>query len=208
VVAPSTPSSSPHVHHCKIRVTEDAFPGQRVAWLVLENYFTHLEYLRVRAASWDARNRGDGDAVAGANLRVQDMIPSMEEVVLDEPRYHSCRSLLVPARSGHRPFAAPNGFRRACAVGGHADLVYTVKHVRPDPPKSEVLGRATMDVVQLVAILGAQVLSKFGLDVQLLRDVDAWWRSIKGTDARRAGGDSSLQVARLGGGRSYAPSAE
>jgi len=83
-----------------------------------------------------------------------------------------------------------------------------VKHVRPDPPKSEVLGRATMDVVQLVAILGAQVLSKFGLDVQLLRDVDAWWRSIKGTDARRAGGDSSLQVARLGGGRSYAPSAE
>ena len=44
---------------------------------------------------------------------------------------------------------------------------------------SEVLGHATMDVIQLVAILGAQVLSKFGLDVRLLRDVDAWWRSIK-----------------------------
>jgi len=79
-------------------------------------------------------------------------------------------------------------YRSTSAYGAHPtwfvfesyiDPDYRMKHVRPDPPKSEVLGHATMDVVQLVAILGAQVLSKFGLDVQLLRDVDEWWSWMK-----------------------------
>lgn len=56
---------------------------------------------------------------------------------------------------------------------------YQMKHVRPGAWKSEVLGYATMDAVQLVAILAVQVLSKLGLSVQLLRDVDAWWSSMK-----------------------------
>jgi DNA-binding transcriptional MerR regulator len=41
----------------------------------------HLEYLRAKAALWDARDHGDADAEAEANLRVQDMYPRMEEVV-------------------------------------------------------------------------------------------------------------------------------
>ncbi len=43
---------------------------------------THLDYLRAKAALWDARDHGDSDAEAKANLRVQDMAPRMEEVVL------------------------------------------------------------------------------------------------------------------------------
>jgi hypothetical protein len=79
-------------------------------------------------------------------------------------------------------------YRATSAYGAHPtwfvfesyiDPAYQMKHVRPDPPKSETLGYATMDVVQLIAILGAQVLLKFGLDVQLLRDVDAWWNLMK-----------------------------
>lgn len=79
-------------------------------------------------------------------------------------------------------------YRATSAYGAHPtwfvfesyiDPDYQMKHVRPDPPKSETLGWATMDVIQLVAILGAQVLSKLGLDVQLLQDVDAWWRFMK-----------------------------
>jgi hypothetical protein len=31
---------------------------------------------------WDARDRGDADAETEANLRLQDMIPRLEEVVL------------------------------------------------------------------------------------------------------------------------------
>jgi MerR family transcriptional regulator, copper efflux regulator len=42
----------------------------------------HLDYLRAKAALWDARDRGDPDAQAKANLRVQDMYPRLEEVVL------------------------------------------------------------------------------------------------------------------------------
>ena len=38
--------------------------------------------LLVKAALWDARERGDRDAEAEANLRVQDMIPRLEEVML------------------------------------------------------------------------------------------------------------------------------
>jgi MerR family copper efflux transcriptional regulator len=42
----------------------------------------HLEYLQAKAALWDARDRGDAAAQAEANLRVQDMYPRLEEVVL------------------------------------------------------------------------------------------------------------------------------
>jgi MerR family copper efflux transcriptional regulator len=43
---------------------------------------THLDYLRLKAALWDARERGDRDAEAEANLGVQDMIPRLEEVMV------------------------------------------------------------------------------------------------------------------------------
>ncbi len=42
----------------------------------------HLDYLRAKAALWDARDRADADAEAGANLRVQDMIPQLQETVM------------------------------------------------------------------------------------------------------------------------------
>ena len=42
---------------------------------------THLEYLRVKAELWDARDRRDADAEADANERLRDMIPSLEEVL-------------------------------------------------------------------------------------------------------------------------------
>ena len=48
----------------------------------IETLRTHLDYLRAKAALWDARDRGDADAEAEASLRVQDMIPRLEEVVL------------------------------------------------------------------------------------------------------------------------------
>ena len=42
----------------------------------------HLEYLRKKAALWDARAHGDADAETAANLLVQEMIPRLERVVL------------------------------------------------------------------------------------------------------------------------------
>ena len=42
----------------------------------------HLDYLRAKAALWDARDRGDADAEAHADLRVHEMYPRLEEVVL------------------------------------------------------------------------------------------------------------------------------
>jgi MerR family transcriptional regulator, copper efflux regulator len=42
----------------------------------------HLDYLRAKAALWDARDHCDQDAEAEANLRVQDMYPRLEEMVL------------------------------------------------------------------------------------------------------------------------------
>jgi MerR family copper efflux transcriptional regulator len=42
----------------------------------------HLDYLRAKAALWDARDRGDADAEADADLRVHEMYPRLEEVVL------------------------------------------------------------------------------------------------------------------------------
>jgi MerR family transcriptional regulator, copper efflux regulator len=47
----------------------------------IETLRTHLGYLRAKAALWDARGRGDRDAEAEANLRVQEMIPRLEEVL-------------------------------------------------------------------------------------------------------------------------------
>ena len=40
----------------------------------------HLEYLREKAALWDARDRGDVNAEAEAMRRVQCVIPRLEEV--------------------------------------------------------------------------------------------------------------------------------
>jgi MerR family transcriptional regulator, copper efflux regulator len=48
----------------------------------IETLCTHLDYLRAKAALWDARDHGDVDAETEANLRLQDMIPRLEEVVL------------------------------------------------------------------------------------------------------------------------------
>jgi DNA-binding transcriptional MerR regulator len=42
----------------------------------------HLDYLRAKAALWDARDRGDADAEADADLRVHEMYPRLEEAVL------------------------------------------------------------------------------------------------------------------------------
>ena len=42
----------------------------------------HLDYLRAKAALWDARDRADADAEADADMRVHEMYPRLEEVVL------------------------------------------------------------------------------------------------------------------------------
>jgi MerR family transcriptional regulator, copper efflux regulator len=41
----------------------------------------HLEYLREKAALWDARDRGDISAEAEANRRVQSVVPRLKEVL-------------------------------------------------------------------------------------------------------------------------------
>jgi len=41
----------------------------------------HLEYLQAKASLWDARDRGDAEAEAEANLRVQGMYPRLEVVL-------------------------------------------------------------------------------------------------------------------------------
>jgi len=41
----------------------------------------HLDYLRSKAALWDARDRGDAAAEAQASRRVQDMGPRLKEVL-------------------------------------------------------------------------------------------------------------------------------
>ncbi|MFZ0378642.1 MAG: hypothetical protein WAL38_12495 [Solirubrobacteraceae bacterium] len=41
----------------------------------------HLDYLRVKAALWDARERGDSGAEVEANLRVRDLIPRLEKAM-------------------------------------------------------------------------------------------------------------------------------
>jgi MerR family copper efflux transcriptional regulator len=47
----------------------------------IETLRTHLDYLRAKAALWDARDHGDADAAAEASLRVQDMLPCLEAVM-------------------------------------------------------------------------------------------------------------------------------
>ena len=47
----------------------------------IETLRTHLDYLRAKAALWDARDRGDADAETEANLHVQGMIPRLEEAL-------------------------------------------------------------------------------------------------------------------------------
>jgi MerR family copper efflux transcriptional regulator len=42
----------------------------------------HLDYLRAKAALWDARDRADPSAEAEANLQVQKILPRLEKVVL------------------------------------------------------------------------------------------------------------------------------
>jgi MerR family copper efflux transcriptional regulator len=41
----------------------------------------HVEYLREKAALWDARDRGDAAAEAQASQRVQDVAPRLQEVL-------------------------------------------------------------------------------------------------------------------------------
>jgi MerR family copper efflux transcriptional regulator len=47
----------------------------------IETLRVHLDYLRAKAALWDARAQADTSAEAEANSQVQKMIPRMEEVV-------------------------------------------------------------------------------------------------------------------------------
>jgi MerR family transcriptional regulator, copper efflux regulator len=47
----------------------------------IETLRTHLDYLRAKAALWDARDRGDDDAETDANLQVRNMIPRLQEVL-------------------------------------------------------------------------------------------------------------------------------
>jgi DNA-binding transcriptional MerR regulator len=49
--------------------------------LEIETLRMHLDYLRAKAALWDARDRGDADAETEANLHVQGMIPRLEEAL-------------------------------------------------------------------------------------------------------------------------------
>ena len=44
----------------------------------IETLRTHLDYLREKAAVWDARDRGDGPAEAAAWERVRDAVSRME----------------------------------------------------------------------------------------------------------------------------------
>jgi MerR family copper efflux transcriptional regulator len=48
----------------------------------IETLRVHLDYLRAKAALWDARDRADTGAEAEANMRVQKMLPRLKEVVL------------------------------------------------------------------------------------------------------------------------------
>ena len=41
----------------------------------------HLEYLRYKAALWDARDRGDAGAEAEANRHIEDILPHLKEVL-------------------------------------------------------------------------------------------------------------------------------
>jgi MerR family transcriptional regulator, copper efflux regulator len=48
----------------------------------IETLHVHLDYLRAKAALWDARDRSDAGAEAEAYLKVEQMLPRLEKVVL------------------------------------------------------------------------------------------------------------------------------
>jgi MerR family copper efflux transcriptional regulator len=48
----------------------------------IETLHVHLDYLRAKAALWDARDCADTGAEAEANLQVQKIVPRLEKVVL------------------------------------------------------------------------------------------------------------------------------
>jgi MerR family copper efflux transcriptional regulator len=48
----------------------------------IETLRIHLEYLRAKAALWDARDRADTGAEAEASLQVQKMLPRLQEVMV------------------------------------------------------------------------------------------------------------------------------
>jgi MerR family copper efflux transcriptional regulator len=47
----------------------------------IETLRIHLDYLRAKAALWDARDRSDADAEAEASLQVQAILPRLEEAL-------------------------------------------------------------------------------------------------------------------------------
>src|SRR6202521_3437937 len=48
----------------------------------IETLRIHLDYLRAKAALWDARDRADTGAEDEADMQVQNMLPRLKEVVL------------------------------------------------------------------------------------------------------------------------------
>jgi MerR family transcriptional regulator, copper efflux regulator len=48
----------------------------------IETLHIHLDYLRAKAALWDARDCSDTSAEAEANLQVQKVLPQLEEVMV------------------------------------------------------------------------------------------------------------------------------
>jgi MerR family transcriptional regulator, copper efflux regulator len=49
--------------------------------LEIATLHVHLEYLTRKSALWDARDRGDSDAEAAAQLRVNEILPEFEHVM-------------------------------------------------------------------------------------------------------------------------------
>jgi len=47
----------------------------------IETLRMHLDYLRAKAALWDARDRGDADAETAADMQVHEVIPRLKEVL-------------------------------------------------------------------------------------------------------------------------------
>jgi MerR family transcriptional regulator, copper efflux regulator len=47
----------------------------------IETLHIHLDYLRAKAALWDARDRADAGAEAKANVKVQKILPRLEEML-------------------------------------------------------------------------------------------------------------------------------
>ena len=73
----------PRLGHAKAGEQRDLLLGhaERVE-IEIKTLRIHLDYLRAKAALWDARDRADEDAEAEANLQVLKVLPRLEEVVL------------------------------------------------------------------------------------------------------------------------------